>query len=113
MNDYFLLFFSITLASIAQITLKLSTTYTNFLFLGISVNKFLFLSAALMVISLYFYTLSLRSIPLKIAYPSVSIGYFFTILLSYLYFGTKLYIKDFLGLSLILIGVYLLALKKI
>lgn len=59
-------------------------------------------------ISTLFYIFSLQKIPLSIAYPTVSLGYIFVLLLSNFIFKETIATQQILGVALITIGVFFL-----
>jgi multidrug transporter EmrE-like cation transporter len=80
-----------------------SSLITSFLF-----NKYLLIGIILFGLSLLFYTYALTKIPLNIAYTSMtSIGVVLINVLSIYLFNEKLSFPNFAGISLIVIGLFL------
>jgi drug/metabolite transporter (DMT)-like permease len=67
---------------------------------------------ALYLLSSIFYLLGIRRGELTILYPMVSLGYFFTLIWSRLFFGEPFTRNKFLGLGLILLGIVFLGLGR-
>ena len=59
-------------------------------------------------ISTIFYIIALQKIPLSIAYPTISIGYIFIVIISSLIFKEKIQTYQILGILLIISGVALI-----
>ena len=66
----------------------------------------------LYLLSSVFYLLGIRKGELTILYPMVSLGYFFTLIWSRLYFDEPFTRNKFLGLGLILLGIIFLSLGR-
>ncbi len=73
-------------------------------------NTRLALGVALFLGSSVFYTLGIRGGQLSILYPMVSLGYLWTLLWARLFFKEAFTIQKFVGLGLILAGVFLVGL---
>jgi drug/metabolite transporter (DMT)-like permease len=67
---------------------------------------------SLYLLSSVFYLLGIRQGELTVLYPMVSLGYFFTLIWSRLFFGEPFTRNKFLGLGLILLGIIFLGLGK-
>jgi multidrug transporter EmrE-like cation transporter len=66
----------------------------------------------LFLVSSYFFVLGIREGELTVLYPMVSIGYFFTLIWARLFFGEPFTRFKFIGLALILTGIFFLGLGK-
>lgn len=73
-------------------------------------NRNLILGVALFLGSSVFYALGIRGGQLSVLYPMVSLGYIWTLLWSRLFFKEPFTRQKFLGLGLILLGVFFVGL---
>jgi drug/metabolite transporter (DMT)-like permease len=73
-------------------------------------NRCLLSGVALFLGSSVFYTLGIRYGQLSVLYPMVSLGYVWTLLWSRLFFGETFTRPKFIGLGLILLGVFFVGL---
>ncbi|MBZ5619103.1 MAG: hypothetical protein LAQ69_10330 [Acidobacteriia bacterium] len=73
-------------------------------------NKNLVLGVALFLGSSVFYGLAIRGGQLSVLYPMVSLGYIWTLLWSRLFFKEPFTPQKFVGLGLILLGVFFVGL---
>ncbi len=73
-------------------------------------NRELILGVALFLGSSVFYALGIRGGQLSVLYPMVSLGYVWTLLWSRLFFNESFTRQKFLGLGLILLGVFFVGL---
>jgi small multidrug resistance pump len=107
---YALLAVSILLGSVGQIFLKFASTRVdtphvlNPLF-----NWYLVMAIMIYGASVLIYALSLRHIPLSIAYPSVGMSYVIVAVTSHRIWGSPFGIRELVALVLIVGGVGLLA----
>lgn len=74
------------------------------------INIRLAIGVALFLGSSVFYTLGIRGGQLSVLYPMVSLGYIWTLLWSRLFFQEAFTRQKFLGLGLILLGVFFVGL---
>jgi drug/metabolite transporter (DMT)-like permease len=74
------------------------------------INMRLALGVALFLGSSVFYALGIKGGQLSVLYPMVSLGYIWTMLWSRLFFNEPFTRDKFLGLGLILLGVFLVGL---
>jgi undecaprenyl phosphate-alpha-L-ara4N flippase subunit ArnE len=107
MNSYLALIISILIGIGGQLCLKagaIQEVKNQILFLQpyIIVGLFSYFLAAL------FYIYSLKTIPLSVAFPSVSISYVAVAFLAHLIWGEPFGVKQVLGLILIASGIYTL-----
>lgn len=113
---YILALISIIFGSAGQFLLKLAAgqiqTGESILKLGISLLNFRLIGAvAFFATSMLMWVFVLRKMELSIAYPMVSLGYVFVMLLSYFFLQEQLSLPKLLGTGLIVAGVAVLNLK--
>lgn len=83
---------------------KLDGSILSFLNIRLAAGVALFLGSSV------FYALGIRNGQLSVLYPMVSLGYIWTLLWSRLFFGESFTRPKFLGLALILLGVFFVGL---
>lgn len=100
---------SISIGVFGQLFLKLSVSenYPTIPIIG-TWNYFFILAGFLYFISLLLYSYSLKTIPLHIAFPSVSISYVAVSYGSHLIWGTNFGAKELIALILIAAGIVLM-----
>lgn len=104
---------AVVLGVIGQMFLRISTTTDMPGLFGISMANLPFLgAAALYFVSLVFYTLSLRYVPLHIAFPSVSVSYVAVAWLSSLFWNTPFGLREIVAFVFILLGLCILVLSQ-
>lgn len=113
---YFLALVSILLGAIGQFILKLAAgqlqTGSGLLTLGMSMlNLKMVVAVACFVTSMIMWIFVLRKIELSIAYPMVSLGYVFVLLLSIYFLHEDIYLTKLIGTGLIVTGVIVLNIK--
>ncbi|HHV65894.1 MAG TPA: EamA family transporter [Peptococcaceae bacterium] len=113
---YILAVISIMLGAIGQFTLKLAAgelrTDGGLFSLAMSlINQKLILAIACFVLSMLMWIFVLKKLELSIAYPMVSLGYVFVMLISFFFLQEQIYLTKVLGTGLIVTGVILLNLK--
>lgn len=109
MKAYFFLFLAIALGVFGQIGLKFSTLATpRFWLIDRTYNEYFAVSLVTYFLSVLLYTASLKTLPLNVAYPSVSISYVAVAWLSHLLWDTPFGLRDIGALLLILLGLTLL-----
>jgi len=74
-------------------------------------QRYVFLGIVLYILASIIWLAVLSKAELSFAYPLIGIGYIFTSVLAWLFFGEKLTLIRFLGILLICGGVYLIVLK--
>lgn len=80
--------------------------------LGLSMINFKMISAiACFVSSMLIWIFVLRKLELSIAYPMVSLGYVFVMLLSFYFLQEQLYLTKLLGTGLIVCGVVVINIR--
>jgi undecaprenyl phosphate-alpha-L-ara4N flippase subunit ArnE len=109
LQSYIFLALAILLGVFGQIGLKYSTLVTpRFWLLDKTYNEYFVLSLVTYFLSVLLYTASLKSLPLNVAYPSVSLSYVAVAWLSHVLWGTPFGFRDIGALLLILLGLTLL-----
>lgn len=74
-------------------------------------QRYVFIGIALYILASIIWLAVLSKAELSFAYPLIGIGYIFTSILAWLFFGEKLTLIRVLGILLICSGVYLIVLK--
>ena len=74
-------------------------------------QKYVFVGIILYIMASIIWLAVLSKTELSFAYPLIGIGYIFTSVLAWFFFGEKLTLIRFLGILLICSGVYLIVLK--
>lgn len=113
---YLLAISSIMLGAVGQFGLKLAAGELEMgggiWQLGLSmINIKLILAVVCFVTSMLMWIFVLRKMELSIAYPMVSLGYVFVMLLSYYFLQEQLTLTKLLGTGLIVTGVVVLNIK--
>ena len=93
------------IGSFGAVFLKLGSHHINGNPLSF-LNSRLILGVALYVGSSIFYAFGIRNGQLSVLYPMVSVGYIWTLFWSRLFFGEAFTREKFLGIGLILTGVF-------
>jgi drug/metabolite transporter (DMT)-like permease len=104
-----LVFAASLIGSFGAVFLKLGSARLDGSIAGFC-NRHLAFGVGLFLCSSVFYALGIRGGQLSVLYPMVSLGYLWTILWSHLFFKETLTAQKFLGLGLILLGVFLVGL---
>ena len=86
----------------AGTAMKISVTNKDFLL-------FSFLGFLIYGIAAIFYIISLKDIPLSVAYPMLSITYIITIFTSYYFFKEPITATKLIGVALILCGLFFIS----
>ena len=107
---------SIMLGSVGQFILKLGAgevrTGNGIWTLILSfINIKMIMAIICFVVSMILWVFVLRKLELSIAYPMVSLGYVFVMLLSYYFLQEQLVVTKILGTGLIVAGVMILNMK--
>lgn len=113
---YILALVSIMLGSVGQFILKLGAgeikTGNGLWTLILSfINIKMIIAVICFVVSMILWVFVLRKIELSIAYPMVSLGYVFVMLLSYYFLQEQLFFAKIMGTGLIVAGVAVLNVK--
>jgi small multidrug resistance pump len=112
---YILLFLSILIAVFGQTLFKIGTdshSSTSEAFWTVFFVPTVFFGLALYFLSALIYIQALKTIPLSIAYPSLSLSYVIVVLLGVFLFNETLQKGQVFGLLMIISGVVLLWVKK-
>ena len=113
---YILAIVSIALGSVGQFLLKLAAgnlqTGNGILQLAFSfLNIRMITAVSFFVTSMVMWIFVLRKLELSIAYPMVSLGYIFVMIISVLLLHEQIYLNKILGTGLIMAGVVVLNIK--
>ena len=109
MKSMLLVFMASVVGSFGAVFLKLGAARLNSSLLSFF-NSSLIVGVALFLGSSVFYALGIRGGQLSVLYPMVSLGYIWTLLWSKLFFKEAFTRQKFLGLALILVGVFFVGL---
>jgi drug/metabolite transporter (DMT)-like permease len=104
-----LVFTASVIGSFGAVFLKMGATRLDGSLLGY-LNRHLLLGVTLFLGSSVFYAFGIKGGQLSVLYPMVSLGYIWTLLWSKLFFNEPFTRNKFLGLALILIGVFFVGL---
>ena len=104
-----LVFVASVIGSFGAVFLKLGAARLDGTILSF-VNSRLILGVTLFLGSSVFYALGIRGGQLSVLYPMVSLGYIWTLLWSRLFFNEPFTRGKFMGLGLILLGVFFVGL---
>ena len=104
-----LVFTASVIGSFGAVFLKLGAAQLNRSILSL-LNWRLAIGVSLFLGSSVFYALGIKGGQLSVLYPMVSLGYIWTLLWSRLFFREALTGQKFLGLGLILLGVFFVGL---
>lgn len=113
---YVVALISIALGSIGQLILKIGSREVG---TGVGVwsavlsliNLKIITAISCFVISMFLWIFVLKKMELSLAYPMVSLGYIFVMLLSFYFLQEQLSLTKFLGTGLIVAGVVVLNVK--
>ncbi|NLP44417.1 MAG: EamA family transporter [Peptococcaceae bacterium] len=113
---YILALISVALGSIGQFLLKLASGELKvgggLWQLALSfINFKMIVAITCFVTSMILWVFVLRKLELSIAYPMVSLGYVFVMLLSFYFLQEQIYLTKLLGTALIVVGVIVLNIK--
>jgi|LakMenEpi03Aug12_release.lakeMendotaPanAssembly.Ray.scaffolds.fasta_scaffold1461778_1 drug/metabolite transporter (DMT)-like permease len=100
------IFLIVTLSSIAQILFKVASFKLNFANRLFFLNTPTFLAFLLYFIASLLWVFAIKDIPLKTAYPYTAISFFLVPCLSYLFLEENINLFNFIGATLIFIGVW-------
>lgn len=109
MKSMLLVFIASVIGSFGAVFLKLGAARLNGSLLSFLDSR-LALGVALFLGSSVFYAFGIKGGQLSVLYPMVSLGYIWTLLWARLFFHESLTPSKFLGLGLILFGVFLVGL---
>ena len=109
LRSMLLVFAASVLGSFGAVFLKLGSAKITRSLLSF-VNRGVVLGVALFLFSSVFYALGIKGGQLSVLYPMVSLGYIWTLLWARLFFKEPFTRQKFLGLALILLGVFFVGL---
>jgi multidrug transporter EmrE-like cation transporter len=109
MKSMFLVFMASVIGSFGSVFLKMGASRLDGSVLSF-VNSRLVLGVTLFLGSSVFYAFGIKGGQLSVLYPMVSLGYIWTLLWSRLFFNEPLTRNKFMGLGLILLGVFFVGL---
>ena len=102
-------FAQLALKSCANILLKYSDAeIVEKVFVAFSTWQ-LYVGLSFYVVSVSIWIVALMRVPVSVGYPMLSIGYVINAIIAYFLFDEPITLTKFLGISVILIGVFLLA----
>ena len=93
--------------AIGEISLKNSTLFD--MVFKISFQPYIVVGLGLYVFSVAIWIVALSKTPVSIAYPMLSIVYVLNVILAYMLFGEAITLQKIIGITIIIIGVYVLA----
>ncbi len=116
---FFIVLTGVLLNAAAQLLLKAGTNRLGtlfppesevaFEFMRIFFQSFILGGLSCYVVSVALWIVALSKVPVSVAYPMLSIGYIVNAIAAYYLFGENLTIQKMFGISVIIIGVYLVA----
>jgi multidrug transporter EmrE-like cation transporter len=109
MRSMLMVFSASVVGSFGAVFLKIGSAKVNRSLLSF-MNRGVIIGVALYLGSSVFYALGLKGGPVSVLYPIVSLGYIWTILWARLFFKEPLTAQKFMGLGLILLGVFFVGL---
>lgn len=115
MNPYLYMFFAVVSTSFGQILQKIGSgkVKKNHLKVGIKsflvfFNPFIFIALIFLFFATIFYLLALSKLPLSIAYPLLSSGYILVLIFSKFFLKEEVGFKRWLGVFVIIIGIFVI-----
>lgn len=110
MTMYIILLCSILLGVLGQILLKFAAVgESTFWIIDPFINNYFFIALVIYFLSVILYTVSLREIPLHIAFPCVSISYVLVAFISSKIWDTPFGSREILAFALIMLAIWILA----
>jgi multidrug transporter EmrE-like cation transporter len=97
---------SVTINAAAQIVLKKATEFNAGATIDIIKNPFLYLTGILYLTSIIFWFVALSKLSLTVAYPMQALGYVVVSIAAILIFKENMTHVNWLGIALILLGVF-------
>ncbi|MCL5892062.1 MAG: SMR family transporter [Deltaproteobacteria bacterium] len=114
-NPYIFMGLAVIFTSIGQILQKIGSGMVKKEHLKISIrsilvffNPFIFSALIMLFFATIFYLLALSKLPLSIAYPMLSSGYVLVVLLSKIFLKEEVSLKRWLGVFIIMIGIFVI-----
>jgi multidrug transporter EmrE-like cation transporter len=111
--NYIFLMLSIILQSFSSVLSKFAATdLQKGDFHLVFINRYYLLAIFFLFLQAIFWQLTLREIDLSIAYPMTALNNIFLLIFSYVIFKEQITFNNILGVSLIVIGIYIQNLKR-
>lgn len=114
-NPYIFMGLAVIFTSIGQILQKIGSGMVKKEHLKIGIrsilvflNPFIFSALIMLFFATIFYLLALSKLPLSIAYPMLSSGYVLVVLLSKIFLKEEVSLKRWLGVFIIMIGIFVI-----
>ncbi|MHB1693617.1 MAG: EamA family transporter [bacterium] len=115
MESYLFLIFTVVLNSFSQILIKIGSGKVKKEHLKIGLksilvffNPLIFIALVLLFFATIFYLLALSKLNLSYAYPLLSSSYIFILLMSRLLLKEKVGLKRWVGVFIIIIGIFII-----
>ncbi len=109
-SSMLLVFIASFIGSFGAVFLKLGAAKLHRRIEALILNWRLALGVVLYLLSSFFFVWGVRKGELSVLYPIVSLGYMWTLFWSRLFFGEPLTRNKFLGIGMVLAGIFLLKL---
>lgn len=109
MSSIALVLFGSLIGSFGMVFFKRAAAHLHKGFFYI-LNLDLFIGIALFLASSYFFVMGIRNGQLSVLYPMVSLGYVFGLIWSRIFFKEEFTRQKFVGLGLVLLGVFFVGL---
>ena len=106
-TSYIILLLSVTLAAISQILLKAGANKSYSSFIKQYLNLYVISGYGLTFISMFLTMLAYKGLEYKIGPVIESIGFIIVLILSRLFFEERITLKKFIGICLILSGIFI------
>ncbi len=114
-NPYVFMGIAVIFTSIGQILQKIGSgrIKREHLRIGIKsifvfLNPFIFIALIMLFFATIFYLFALSKLPLSIAYPMLSSGYVLVLLLSKIFLKEEVSFKRWIGVFVIIIGIFII-----
>ncbi|MDA8273216.1 MAG: SMR family transporter [Deltaproteobacteria bacterium] len=114
-NPYIFMGLAVIFTSVGQILQKIGSGMVKKEHLTIGIrsilvffNPFIFGALIMLFFATIFYLLALSKLPLSIAYPMLSSGYVLVVLLSKIFLKEGVSLKRWLGVFIIMIGIFVI-----
>ncbi len=114
-TSYIFIGFAVIFTSVGQILQKIGSGKVKKELLSIGIksffvffDRFIFGALVMLFFATVFYLLALSKLPLSIAYPMLSSGYVFVVLLSKIFLKEKVSLKRWIGVFIIIIGIFII-----